>query len=139
MQMMLPHEQPIIPTQKREPFESGIFELVRSRCRLISRNGNLMSRFDGLGDQIAASLDAVDSILDGEVIATDETGRPRSTSFSSARGCPAMWPSIRHSLGRWRRSAAIAACGAPAVPAQPSVKEIGDYRRLCERGRNRGR
>jgi ATP-dependent DNA ligase len=44
---------------------------------MISRNGNLMSRFAGLGDQIAATLDVVDAILDGEVIAADETGRPQ--------------------------------------------------------------
>jgi bifunctional non-homologous end joining protein LigD len=44
---------------------------------MISRNGNLMSRFAGLGDQIAASLDVSDAILDGEIIAVDETGRPQ--------------------------------------------------------------
>ena len=36
-----------------------------------------MSRFADLGDQIAASLDVSDAILDGEVIAADETGRPQ--------------------------------------------------------------
>jgi bifunctional non-homologous end joining protein LigD len=36
-----------------------------------------MHRFAGLGDQIAASLDVADAILDGEIIATDETGRPQ--------------------------------------------------------------
>ena len=44
---------------------------------MISRNGNLMSRFAGLGEQIAASLDVGDAILDGEVIAADGTGRPQ--------------------------------------------------------------
>ncbi len=34
----------------------GICYLKQGRCRMISRNGNLMSRFAGLGDQIAASL-----------------------------------------------------------------------------------
>jgi len=33
-----------------------------------------MSRFAVLGDQIAASLDVDDAILDGEVIAPDDTG-----------------------------------------------------------------
>ena len=36
-----------------------------------------MRRFDGLGDQLAAVLDADDAILDGEVIAADVTGRPQ--------------------------------------------------------------
>ena len=44
---------------------------------MISRNGNLMSRFASVGNQIAASLDVGDAILDGEVIAADETGRPQ--------------------------------------------------------------
>ena len=51
--------------------------LEQGRCWLISRNGNLMSRFTGLSDQIAASLDVGDAIFDGEVIAADETGRPQ--------------------------------------------------------------
>ena len=36
-----------------------------------------MSPFAGLSDQIATSLDVGDAILDGEVIAADETGRPQ--------------------------------------------------------------
>jgi ATP-dependent DNA ligase len=36
-----------------------------------------MSRLAGLGEQIAVSLDAGDAILDGEIIAADETGRPQ--------------------------------------------------------------
>jgi bifunctional non-homologous end joining protein LigD len=51
--------------------------LQEGRCRLISRNGNLMRRFVGLGEQIAASLDVGDAILDGEVIAIDDEGRPQ--------------------------------------------------------------
>jgi ATP-dependent DNA ligase len=64
-------------------------------CRMISRNGNLMSRFARLGDQIAASLDVSDAILDGEVIAADETGRPQFYDLlSEACGHPLMWPSM---------------------------------------------
>src|SRR5215469_12529807 len=36
-----------------------------------------MSRFAGLRDQLAASLDVGDAILDGEIIVADETGRPQ--------------------------------------------------------------
>ena len=87
---MLPRVQPIAPILGPEPFDDpewvfdfkydgfrGICYLEQGRCRMISRNGNLMSRFAGLGDQIAASLTVSDAILDGEVIATDETGRPQ--------------------------------------------------------------
>ena len=86
---LLPHVKPIAPIRRTEPFDDpewlfdlkydgfrGLCYLEQGRCRLISRNGNLMSRFVGLGDQIA-SLDVGDAILDGEVIAADETGRPQ--------------------------------------------------------------
>ena len=36
-----------------------------------------MTRFAGLGNRIAASLDVGDAILDGEIIAADDTGRPQ--------------------------------------------------------------
>src|SRR5262245_58662471 len=87
---MLPRVHPIAPIRRTEPFDDpewlfdlkydgfrGLCYLEQGRCRMISRNGNLMSRFDGLSDRIAASLDVGDAILDGEVIAADETGRPQ--------------------------------------------------------------
>ena len=36
-----------------------------------------MSRFEALGEQLAAVLDVDEAVIDGEVIATDETGRPQ--------------------------------------------------------------
>jgi len=51
--------------------------LERDRCRFISRNGNLLNRFEALGDQLAAVLQIDEAIIDGEVIAVDETGRPQ--------------------------------------------------------------
>ena len=87
---MLPRVQPIVSIRSREPFDDpgwlfdfkydgfrALCYLEQGRCRLISRNGNLMSRFAALSDQLAASLDVGDAILDGEVIAADETGRPQ--------------------------------------------------------------
>jgi hypothetical protein len=87
---MLPRVQPIAPILRAEPFDDpewlfdlkydgfrGICYLEQGRCRLISRNGNLMTRFARLSDRIAASLDVGDAILDGEIIAADETGRPQ--------------------------------------------------------------
>ena len=87
---MLPRVQPIAPIRRTEPFDDpnwvfdvkydgfrGICYLERGCCRMVSRNGNPMIRFAGLGERIAASLDVGDAILDGEVIAADETGRPQ--------------------------------------------------------------
>ena len=87
---MLPRVQPIAPIRRPEPFDDPewLFDLkydgFRALCyleerrgRLISRNGNPMHRFAGLSDRIAGALDVNDAILDGEVIAADETGRPQ--------------------------------------------------------------
>jgi len=85
----LPRIQPIIPTWRKEPFDDPdwLFEfkydgfralcyIEQGRCRFISRRGNVLTRFDGLCDQVPAALDVDEAILDGEVIAADETGRP---------------------------------------------------------------
>jgi bifunctional non-homologous end joining protein LigD len=88
--MALPRVQPIIPIWRREPFDDPewVFDfkydgfralcyLERGRCRFISRNGNILSRFEALGDQVAALLQVDEAIIDGEVVAIDETGRPQ--------------------------------------------------------------
>ena len=36
-----------------------------------------MTRFDELAERVAGVLDVDDAILDGEIIAVDETGRPQ--------------------------------------------------------------
>jgi bifunctional non-homologous end joining protein LigD len=74
----LPRVQPIAPVRSKEPFDDPewLFDLKYDgfralcylkdrRCRLISRYGNPMHRFAGRADQIAASLDVSDAILDG--------------------------------------------------------------------------
>jgi len=89
-EVTLPRLQPIIPTSRNEPFDDpdwlfefkydgfrGLCYLEQGRCRFVSRNGNVLSRFEVLGDQVAAMLDVDDAIIDGEVIAADETGRPQ--------------------------------------------------------------
>ena len=88
--MALPRVQPIIPIWRREPFDDpewvfdfkydgfrGLCYLEQGRCRLISRNGNVLSRFEALGEQMAGMLEIDEAIIDGEVVAVDETGRPR--------------------------------------------------------------
>jgi bifunctional non-homologous end joining protein LigD len=82
--------QPIIPTRRREPFDEpdrlfefkydgfqGLCYLEQGRCRFISRNGNMLSRFDALADQVGRLLDVDEALIDGEVIVVDETGRPQ--------------------------------------------------------------
>ena len=82
--------QPIIPTLRKRPFDDpqwlfdfkydgfrALCYLEPRRCRLVSRHGNHLARFDELGGQLAALLDLDEAILDGEVIAADATGRPQ--------------------------------------------------------------
>src|SRR5215472_6946663 len=51
--------------------------LEHGRSRLISRNGHIFDRFDALAGQVTAALAVDDAIIDGEIIAADETGRPQ--------------------------------------------------------------
>jgi bifunctional non-homologous end joining protein LigD len=87
--MPLPRVQPIAPTWRKEPFDDpdwsfefkydgfrALCYVEQRRNRLISRNGNIMTRFDGLADQMATALEVDEAIVDGEVIAADATGRP---------------------------------------------------------------
>src|SRR5580704_9519774 len=66
--MTLPRVQPIAPTWHKEPFDDpdwlfdfkydgfrAVCYLERRRNRLISRNNNIMTRFDALADQVAVS------------------------------------------------------------------------------------
>jgi bifunctional non-homologous end joining protein LigD len=100
--MTLPRVQPIIPTWRKEPFDDpewvfdlkydgfrGLCYLERGRCRFTSRTGNVLSRFEALGDQLPAMLAVDDAILDGEVIAADETGRPQFSDLVRRTRAPA--------------------------------------------------
>ena len=88
--MTLPRLPPIIPTRRKEPFDhpEWLFDfkydgfralcyIEQGRCRFISRNGNVLSRFEALGNYVAATLHVDDAIIDGKVIAADQTGRPQ--------------------------------------------------------------
>jgi ATP-dependent DNA ligase len=43
--------------------------IEQSRCCFLSRNGNVLSRFEVLAEQLAALLQIDEAIIDGEVIA----------------------------------------------------------------------
>jgi bifunctional non-homologous end joining protein LigD len=88
--MPLPLIQPVAPIAAKHPFDDPewVFEFkydgFRALCYLeqggrhfVSRNGNILSRFDALARQVANALQVDSAILDGEVIAPDETGRPQ--------------------------------------------------------------
>ena len=100
--MALPRIEPIIPIRRREPFDDpgwlfdvkydgfrAVCYVEQGRGRFVSRNGNLMGRFDELGDQLAALLDLDEAILDGEVIAADATGRPQFYDLLRGAQAPA--------------------------------------------------
>src|SRR5512133_4252026 len=88
--MPLPWIQPITPIAAKLPFDDPgwVFEfkydgfralcyLEQGRCHFVSRRGNILNRFDGLARQVTNALQTDSAILDGEVIASDETGRPQ--------------------------------------------------------------
>jgi len=100
--MTLPRVQPIAPSWRKEPFDNrdwlfdckydgfrALCYIEHGRSRLISRNGNLMTRFDALGGALAAGLDVDDAVIDGEVIAADETGRPQFYDLLRGTRAPA--------------------------------------------------
>jgi len=105
-QMSLPRVQPIAPTWRKEPFDhpEWVFDVKydgfravcyvhRGRCNLVSRRGNVFTRFEALSDQVAAALcdqlsGAEDAILDGEVITADEAGRPQFYDLLRRTGSP---------------------------------------------------
>jgi bifunctional non-homologous end joining protein LigD len=145
----LPHVQPIIPTWRKEPFDDPewLFEfkydgfralcyLEQGRCRFISRNGNVLSRFEALGEPVAAVLDVDEAIIDGEVIAVDETGRPQFYDLVRRTRAPAyvafdiLWldaadlRSLPLGEGR-RRLQSILPKGAPIVSEALSVAGRG--------------
>jgi bifunctional non-homologous end joining protein LigD len=56
-------------------------------CRLRSRNDNdLTARFEGVARAIAAAVKVPDAVLDGEVCALDERGRPSFSAMQQGTG-----------------------------------------------------
>jgi bifunctional non-homologous end joining protein LigD len=100
----LPWIEPIRPIRRADAFDhrDWIFELKYDgfralayvdpeNPRLMSRNRNKMTRFDSLGRAIAAELDGISAILDGEIACVDETGRPIFKDLLQKRGIPVYY------------------------------------------------
>jgi bifunctional non-homologous end joining protein LigD len=86
---MFPKISPIIPERRPGIFEhpDWVYELKhdgfralayldQGRCRLVSRNGNEMKRFDDICVAMGKELNVSNAVLDGEVAAVDESGMP---------------------------------------------------------------
>jgi bifunctional non-homologous end joining protein LigD len=86
---MFPQISPIIPERRPGIFEhpDWVYELKHDgfralayldegRCRVVSRKGNEMRRFDDLCASMGKELKVSNAVLDGEIVAVDEAGMP---------------------------------------------------------------
>src|SRR5438270_7152180 len=127
--MALPRVQPIRPTWRKDPFDHadwlfdmkadgfrGLCYLEQGRNRLISRHWNTFDRFADLADAVAGELGVREAVLDGEVIAADETGRPQFYELLRRTRTPAyvafdlLWLRMERTCGRSRSASAGASC-----------------------------
>jgi bifunctional non-homologous end joining protein LigD len=90
-----------LPLKRPSPFDhpDWIFELKYDGFRalaalrdggaqLISRNGHPFASFSDLSKQIAAALHGVnDTVLDGEIVCVDSSGRPQFTDLLRGDPC----------------------------------------------------
>jgi len=101
---MLPHLQPMPLQKRRSPFDDpdwffelkldGFRALARvdhGRTELISRNGNTFASFQGLQQNIDASLPNESAVLDGEIVCLDRKGRPKFNDLLFRRGEPCFF------------------------------------------------
>jgi bifunctional non-homologous end joining protein LigD len=85
----LPKFSPIIPVRRQDIFDSSdwVYELKYDgfralgyiedgRCRFVSRKGNEMKRFEDLSAATRKQLKVKTAVLDGEIVALDESGMP---------------------------------------------------------------
>jgi bifunctional non-homologous end joining protein LigD len=66
--------------------------LENGKCQLLSRNGHAFASFAGLGKSLAASLpDAGYTVLDGEIVCIDESGKPQFYDLLFHHGDPSFF------------------------------------------------
>jgi bifunctional non-homologous end joining protein LigD len=86
---LFPKISPIIAERRPDIFEhpDWVYELKhdrfralayldQGRCRLVSRRGNEMKRFEDLRASLGKELKVKNAVLDGEIVAIDESGMP---------------------------------------------------------------
>ena len=98
--------------------------LEQRRNRLISPNNNIMTRFDAFADQVAAALNIDDAILDGEIIAADETGRPVFIDLLRGTRSPCY-------AALSRRTPKAAVCGAQVINTGRGIWPASDATPAC--------
>jgi len=94
--------QPIAPTWRKHAFDDpgwafdvkydgfrALLYLERGRPRFVCRNNNTMRCFETLAAEVAAALAVDDAVIDGEIVALDETGRPMFYDLLRGRRAPA--------------------------------------------------
>jgi bifunctional non-homologous end joining protein LigD len=85
---------PIIPVLRSHPFNDpdwlfepkydgfrGLVYLAAGTCLIRSKKGTTFKRFASLCEALLRELDVKNAILDGEVLALDETGQPQFTDL----------------------------------------------------------
>jgi len=100
---MFPKISPIIPVRRRDLFESAewVYELKHDGfralaylngggCRLISRRGNEMKRFNELAGLVAKDVKVKSAVLDGEIVALDGSSKPAFYDLMK-RQCQAVY------------------------------------------------
>jgi hypothetical protein len=97
-----------------------------------------MNRFDALADQVAAELDIDDAILDGEMVAANETGRPVFIDLLGGTRKPLL-RRFRSPVALEYRAAVFAAQRAAADSADDPAGEIAEDFRSGVRHRPRPR
>jgi len=78
---MSPRVQPIIPTRRKEPFDDpdwlfdfkydgfrALCYIEQGGCLFISRNGNVLRRFEALGEQVAAVLNELNAMTSRQLV-----------------------------------------------------------------------
>src|SRR5439155_2690843 len=62
------------------------------RAQLVSRNGHPFASFNALGTMVAAYLpNAGDTVLDGEIVCVDDSGKPQFNDLLFHRGNPSFF------------------------------------------------